>query len=84
MKRDEDGRIDRGVLFVTIEVSEGKLKARGERHATDGMSVRVRSRCATLGNRRGFWQVTVFRGFERSERRVKEGTEERYERESGL
>lgn len=84
MKRDEDGRTDRGVLFVIIEVSEGKLKARGEIYATDGMSVRVRSRCATLGNRRGVWQVTVFKGFERSERWVKPGIEVRQERGSRL
>ena len=84
MKRDEDGRTDRGVLFVIIEVSEGKLKARGEIHATDGMSVRVRSRCATLGNSRGVWHATVFKGFERSERWVKPGMEVRKERESRL
>lgn len=77
VKRDEDGRLDRGVLFVRIEVSEGKLKARGERYSTDEMSVRVRSRCVILGNRRGGWQATFFRGFERSERWVKEGTEVR-------
>lgn len=77
MKRDEDGRMERGVLFVIIEVSEGKLKARGERLATDETSVRVKSRCATLGNRRGVWQATVFKGFERSERWVNEGTEVR-------
>ena len=67
---------------MMIEVSEGKLKARGERHATDGMSVRVRSRCATLGNKRGVWQARVFRGLERSEMWVKEGSEVRRERES--
>ena len=84
MKRDEDGRMERGVLFVIIDVSEGKLKASGERHATVGMSVSVRSRCATLGNRRGVLQAIVFKGFERSERWVKEGVEVRYERESRL
>lgn len=84
MKRDEDGRPERGVLFVIIEVSEGKLKARGERHSTEGMSVSVRSRCEILGNRREVLQATVFKGFERSERSIKEGVEVRYERESRL
>lgn len=84
VNRDEDGRMDRGVLFVTIDLSEGKLKVRAERHATDEMSVRVRSRCATLGNRRGVWQTTVFRRFERSESRVKEEVEVRKDRESRL
>lgn len=82
VKRDDEGRTERGVLFVIIEVTEGKLKARGEIYSTDGIRVRVRSRCATLGNRRGIWQVTVFKGFERSDRWVKPGIEVRKERES--
>ncbi len=50
--RDEDGAIDKGVLFVTIAVSEGKVEANGERSATDGRRVRVRSRYVRLGNTR--------------------------------
>lgn len=82
VNRDEDGRTESGVLFVIIEVSEGKLKARGERYAADWMSVRVRSRCVTLENRRGLRQATVFNGFDRRERWVKAGIEVRKNRES--
>lgn len=71
MNRDEDGRMDKGVLFVRIEVSEGNVKARGERCKTDGMSVRVKSRCVRLGNSRGGWDATDFKGFERRERLLK-------------
>lgn len=83
VNRDEDGRMDKGVLFVRIEVSEGKIKASGERYETDGMSVRVRSRCVRLENSRGGWVATDFKGFERRERLLK-GIEVRQERESRL
>lgn len=52
VKRDEDGRRDKGVLFVRTEVREGNVHARGERDETSGSSVRVRSRCVMFGNRR--------------------------------
>lgn len=52
VKRNEDGKFDRGVLFVRIEEREGHDTANGERSSSDGISVRVRSRCVRLGNRR--------------------------------
>jgi hypothetical protein len=52
VNKDEDGRIDKGVLFVRIELREGNVNARGERDMTSGSFVRVRSRCVTFENRR--------------------------------
>lgn len=80
VNRDEDGAIDKGVLFVTIAVSEGKVEANGERSATDGRRVRVRSRYVRLGNTRGTGEATVLRGLERRERRVRQGREVRKEK----
>ena len=50
VKRDEDGRMDSGVLFVRIEVREGNAEDNGERCSSDGMRVRVRSRCVRFEN----------------------------------